>query len=101
MILAARYRYESDIDGKTGLMSDGNAEESLGIVAALFSKFVSHNGGALENESFGADDIYGNFGDDTAAKTNKRSCSASKESSKKRTVRKIGEPVQENNRCSY
>lgn len=101
MLFAATDRYGSDIDVKSRLMDDGNEEESSGKIAALFGWSVSHNGGTIRSDGLEEDDIYIDFGDDTAEEISKEFDRRVKEAAKHglydKEVQKLRKAINEHN----
>lgn len=64
MSMAARDRYDDDIDAEDQLKRDGNQEESERTLAALFGKSVFHNHGQVEDDRIGRDDVNVDLVDD-------------------------------------
>lgn len=50
-LLAVKDKYDEDVDVKGGLSQEGNEEDTLGEITALFGDSVFHNGVAMEDNS--------------------------------------------------
>lgn len=59
MVMAARTKYDADIN-----VRNGNEEDVAGITATLFGLSVFHNAEVMEDDGLDGNDLYLDFGDD-------------------------------------